>query len=172
MKRTIALALLGGFVLGCLVGFLLFAPSPQPKPKVDPFAPQAMTGPGGMAPNLGGTESHGHALAEADPSLPLPTVRAQALADTMGGFNLHVETSNYLFTPELAGKPPKQGGGHAHIFVNGTKVGRLYGNWAYLGASLFHPGKNEIEVTLNANDHSEWVRGGQHIGALVSVTLP
>lgn len=168
MRKILALFLLGGFALGGLAGYLLFAPSPQPRPRIDPFA-EAPAVPG---PALGGTDAHSHSLAEVDPSLALPQVKAEVLPDSKGGFNLHVTASNFRFTPELAGQAPRQGEGHAHVFVNGTKVARLYGDWAYLGADNFHSGDNLVEVTLNANDHAEWVKGGEHIGASVKVRLP
>lgn len=169
MRRTLALVLLGGFALGLLAGFLLFAPSPQARPRVELFPPPPAPAP---APALGGIDSHSHSLAEVDPSLALPEVKAELLPDSKGGFNLHVTTANFRFTPELAGQAPRQGEGHAHIFVNGAKVARLYGNWAYLGAELFHSGENLVEVSLNANDHAEWVKSGVHIGASAKVRLP
>jgi hypothetical protein len=110
-----------------------------------------------------------HTMVEVDVALPVPTVQVEAFEDAKGGYNIHVRTTNYTFTPEAVNESPVPNTGHAHVYVNGVKVARLYGEWFNLPGDLFHEGENLIEVTLNANDHSEWALGGEHIAALVTV---
>jgi hypothetical protein len=99
----------------------------------------------------------------ADKNMPEPTLSVTATPDTMGGFNIHAVTTNFKWTPELAGKVAEPNAGHAHIYVNGTKVGRMYSEWQYLGASYFKKGTNTIEVSLNANDHKDFYsKDGMH----------
>ncbi len=111
-----------------------------------------------------------HASLEVDTNKPIPTVSIMAQKDTKGGFNIRVQTENYTITPDRAGAEPVQGEGHMHVFVNDVKAMRLYGEWAHLPKELFKNGENTISVTLNANDHSDWVIGGEHIEASTVVT--
>jgi hypothetical protein len=80
-----------------------------------------------------------------------------ATDDSMGGYNLKINTTAFRFTPEAAGKAVVPNSGHAHLLVNDKKIGRIYGNYFYLPANLFVNGTNTIEVSLNANDHSTWM---------------
>lgn len=117
-------------------------------------------------------ENHGmdHKSLEADTSKPLPTITLIAHRDSMSGFNIHVKTQNFTIAPDKAGTEPVQGEGHMHVFVNDVKVMRLYGEWAHLPKELFKDGENTISVTLNANNHSDWVVGDTHIEASTVVT--
>lgn len=87
---------------------------------------------------------------------PEPTVSIAATKDTMGGFNIHVKTTDFLWTPEKAGGKVEEAAGHAHVYVNDIKVGRLYGPWMYIPEKYFTTGSNKIKVTLNANNHMDW----------------
>lgn len=111
-----------------------------------------------------------HKGIQADPEKPIPLVSITAQKDKMSGFNIHVRTDNYRVTPESAGADATQGEGHMHVFVNGVKAMRLYGEWAHLPGELFKNGENTISVTLNANDHSDWLIGDKHIEASTVVT--
>jgi len=110
-----------------------------------------------------------HSQLEIDSTKPIPTVSVEAIKDMKGGYNIHIITSNYKWTPEKVNKDPIQGEGHAHIYVNNVKVARIYGEWFYLEQDNLKDGENTVEVTLNANDHSEWVQDGQHLSGEVVV---
>ena len=71
--------------------------------------------------------------------------------DSVSGYNLELVTTGFDFAPSRSGADHQLGEGHAHLYVDGHKVGRLYGRWHHLGALT--PGAHEIRVTLNANDH-------------------
>lgn len=120
-------------------------------------------------PGLDGT-MHSHAMLEVDMTKPVPSVSVDALEDAKDGYNIRLTTANYTWTPEKVNGTPVQGEGHAHIYVNGVKVARLYGEWFHLPTDKLLDGENVIEVTLNANDHSEWVQDGEHIAATVTLT--
>lgn len=146
-----------GVIIGLAAGYSLFsAPRTEPEP---------MTGRGQDA----GTAPMAHAGIEVDASRPAPTVAIQAVKDTKDGYNLRIVTDGYVWTPQDAGGEPTQGEGHAHLYVNGVKVARLYGEWFHLPGDKLADGENVIEVTLNADDHSEWLRGGEHVAASVTV---
>lgn len=98
-----------------------------------------------------------------------PTIIAEAFKDVKDGYNVHIQTTGYAWTPEKVNGENIQGTGHAHIYVNGVKVARVYGEWFHVPGSFFKAGDNTILVTLNANDHSEWIQAGQHIQAEIIV---
>ena len=111
-----------------------------------------------------------HEMIQVDKNIPEPTISVEAIKDAKDGYNLHIVTTNYKWTPEKVNTSPIQGEGHAHIYVNGVKLARLYGEWFNISASELKEGANEITVTLNANDHSEWTLGEEHLSDTVIVT--
>ncbi len=147
----------GGFIAGIAVGYFLFQPVTDSAMKMDDAVGHHTTG-------------MGHEMLEVDTSKPVPTVTLLATKDSKDGYNLQLVTENFTFTPENVGGAPVANEGHAHLFVNGNKVARLYGDWFSLSSSHLKEGENIIEVSLNANDHSEWTVEGQHIGAEVTVS--
>ena len=104
---------------------------------------------------------HQHKTVEIPAGQPVPTVNLIVHPDPMSGWNLETQVTNFRFAPESASKAAKPGEGHAHIYVNGKKVGRLYSAWYHL--DQLPPGKNEITVSLNANSHEALVYNGQAI---------
>ncbi|MEZ4104422.1 MAG: hypothetical protein R3B60_04000 [Candidatus Paceibacterota bacterium] len=113
---------------------------------------------------------HNHAMTEIDTNKPIPKIEIEAFKDSKGGYNLHIKTTNFTFTPENVGQAVVANEGHAHIYVNGTKIARLYGEWFYVSDEIFEDEINIIEVTLNANDHSELAIDGRHIADTFEVT--
>lgn len=81
-----------------------------------------------------------------------PGLEIAVTQDPMAGWNLHVMPQNFRFAPENASAADNPGEGHAHVYVNGTKLARLYGNWMHI--SDLPKGEVEIKVSLNANSHS------------------
>jgi len=104
-------------------------------------------------------------------SLPVgadaPILKIDVLKDPMSGWNLHVMTTNFRFAPDHASLPHVAGEGHAHVYVNGSKIARLYGQWMHI-ADL-PDGEAAIKVTLNSNDHSQLAVGNVPLEATVSV---
>lgn len=84
------------------------------------------------------------------------------IRENLDSYNLLVEIDNWTFTPESTGQPTVANEGHGHVFVDGQKVGRLYSNWLHLGD--LEPGRHVILVTLNGNDHRQFVVNGEVIG--------
>lgn len=81
-----------------------------------------------------------------------PSVSIKAFKDPMSGWNLEVLPVNFAFSPQNASRADVAGEGHAHVYVNGDKLGRLYGNWYHL--TNLPKGEVEIKVSLNGNSHS------------------
>lgn len=91
-----------------------------------------------------------------------PSVQLHAIKDPVAGWNLHIVTDNFRFAPERAGQPHVLGEGHAHLFVDKVKIARVYGSWFHL--AKLPPGEHRLKVTLNTNDHKNYVVGDQAIG--------
>lgn len=99
-----------------------------------------------------------------------PTVDFELLEDAAGGWNLHIQTTNYTFAPENVNGENMAGEGHAHIYINNVKLARVYGPWFHIGS--LPSGDTEIVVTLNANDHSEMSVGGEIIYKSKTLQVP
>jgi len=81
-----------------------------------------------------------------------PTLAIALHQDPMAGWNLEVITTNFRFAPEHASMDNVDGEGHAHVYINGEKLGRLYSSWMHIGA--LPKGEVTVTVSLNANNHS------------------
>jgi len=111
-----------------------------------------------------------HQIREIPAGEPVPSVKLVVHPDTMRGYNLEVQTTNFKFAPEDVNKAAQSGEGHAHLYVNGKKITRLYSSWYYI--DNLKPGKNEIRVSLNANNHEALAHKGKMIEATQIVEVP
>lgn len=98
-----------------------------------------------------------------------PVVKIDVTPDPMAGYNLHVMIDNFAFSPQNASQPHIPGEGHAHVYANGVKLGRLYGPWMHL--DTLPSGPVDIEVTLNSNDHHPLTVDGAPISAKTTVVV-
>jgi hypothetical protein len=90
---------------------------------------------------------------------PIPELDLVVHEDEIKGWNLELKVTNFQFAPEKINQTSNITEGHAHLYVNGKKVTRIYSNWYYL--SELEPGQNEIRVELNANGHESLMYQGQ-----------
>ena len=112
----------------------------------------------------------GHGGTIALPSGPdAPTLDFRVVRDPASGWNLHIVTTNFRFAPERVSAPHRPGEGHAHVYVDGRKIARIYGPWFHLGA--LPPGKAAIAVTLNANDHGVLAVSGRPLKVEKTITV-
>jgi hypothetical protein len=97
-----------------------------------------------------------------------PSVAVEVTQDAKSGWNVHIITSDFVFTPEAASTPTNViGEGHAHLYVDGVKIARVYGDWFHYPENF--EGEKEFRVTLNANDHSDYAVNGEVIESSVYV---
>ncbi|MEI2583436.1 hypothetical protein [Scytonema sp. PRP1] len=89
--------------------------------------------------------THHHKTMEIAPGQPVPLVNLVVHPDAKKGWNLEVKVTNFSFALLSVNTAAKPGEGHAHLYVNGQKIARLYGNWYYL--EYLPPGKNRITVS-------------------------
>lgn len=97
-----------------------------------------------------------------------PKVELVVSEDAKSGYNIKIIATDFTFTPENANEENVMGEGHAHLYIDGEKIGRVYGNYYHYGGSF--EGTKIFKVTLNANDHSEYSVNGESISAEVPVT--
>lgn len=84
---------------------------------------------------------------------PAPAISALTVeADPKSGWNVHATVDNFELSAANASTDPVDGQGHMHLYVNGKKITRLYGEWHLLPELA--AGENEVTVELNANDHT------------------
>ena len=120
-------------------------------------------------PFLPAVDHSQHPLIEVDEAEPTPSMRIHMDADSMDGFNIFLETQNFRFTPQSVDTLPVSNEGHAHLYVNGEKVARMYSPWHHLSNKLLRDGINRLEVEFSTNDHSVWALAGVPIGADVLI---
>ncbi len=96
-----------------------------------------------------------------------PSLDIELIPDSAAGWNLHLEVSNFRFAADHAGQSAVDGEGHAHLYVNGTKIARIYSDWYHVGS--LPKGTAKIEVGLYSNDHKALSVDGQPIKATVTI---
>lgn len=96
-----------------------------------------------------------------------PSVNLQLIPLAGGGYNVRVQALNFIFTPQNVDGAPVPNEGHAHLYIDGVKIARVYGEWFHL-ASL-PQGARTLTVTLYANDHSAFAVDGAQISSSVSL---
>ncbi|TMV09634.1 hypothetical protein FGK63_00770 [Ruegeria sediminis] len=159
MSRSLALFAIG-LVFGGGIGFVTAAGNGVTFDGHDHSDPSHHAGAGG----------HDHSTVINLPAGPnAPGVKIQLTQDPMAGWNLHVMPRNFRFAPENASTDDRPGEGHAHVYVNGTKLARLYGNWMHI-ADL-PKGEVEVAVSLNANGHSPFAVDNVPVSASLTVQV-
>ncbi len=103
-----------------------------------------------------------------------PKVTLEIQKDPTGGFNVHVVTSNFLWRPEMASMKHVEGEGHAHVYLDGRKIMRIYSEWFHLNTYQFAttPGEQLLTIEFVGNDHAPYTRQGLPIGAELLVNVP
>jgi hypothetical protein len=166
MSRSLALFAIG-LIFGGGIGFVTAAGNGITFDGHDHSDAAQHGSPGQIAEMAG----HDHATATNLAAGPdAPDLEISVTKDPMAGWNLQVTPQNFRFAPENASAADVAGEGHAHVYINGTKLGRLYGNWTHL--SDLPTGKVEVKVSLNANSHSPLMIGGTPIAASVTLDNP
>ena len=98
------------------------------------------------------------------------SVQVTAEVDPIDGINVHIVPSGFVFAPENVNQADVDGQGHTHIYVDGEKVSRVYGERFHLTG--VEAGDHEIRVTLNANSHGAYAVGGQVVQAVAHLSVP
>lgn len=116
---------------------------------------------------LASTEIHEHKARDIGQGTLIPKIQLQVFRDQIDGVNIHVEVDNYLLNaPSTAKKESNAGAilqGHAHVYVNGVKRQRLYGEDVHIPQSWLKTGVNQVAVSLNSHQHENWMSGDHSI---------
>ncbi len=127
---------------------------------------------GDGAENAGDSSAMDHGASDHGPmesTVPVEVDIATEL-DGAGGLHISIETEGWRWAPEEVNGDNSPGAGHAHVYVDGEKVGRIYGSYHYLPS--LEPGSHEVRVSLNANGHNELTWEGRPLEASTTVTAP
>ena len=106
-----------------------------------------------------GTTAMQHGGMEVGDTPTPPTVKLTVHKDAKAGWNLQVQVDNFHFALEHASTTHVPGEGHAHLYIDGKKITRLYGEWYHIPA--LSSGTHKITVTLNANSHEDLMVKGK-----------
>ena len=84
-----------------------------------------------------------------------PSVKIRLVKDahTRGALNLFLDLKNFRFAPEEVNKTSRINEGHAHLYLNGKKLTRLYSASYFM--DKLPKGDLDIRVTLNTNMHED-----------------
>ena len=97
-----------------------------------------------------------------------PKVELVVSEDAKSGYNIKIITTDYKFTPENVNQENIPNEGHAHLYIDGVKIARLYSPYFHYDGNF--EGTKTFRVTLNANDHSEYALNGETIASEIQVT--
>lgn len=157
MSRSLALFAIG-LIFGGGAGFVLAADNGVT------FDGHDYSDPAHHGGHQAETAAHDHSTTVNLPAGPnAPSVNIAVVKDPMAGWNLHVLPQNCEFAPESASAADQPGKGHAHVYANGLKLARLYGNWMHL--AQLPKGEVEIEVALNSHSHNQPTVNGVPVSA-------
>lgn len=81
--------------------------------------------------------------------------------DDMSGVNIEIFTTDFEFSPKNVNQKHIDGEGHAHLYIDGEKWGRIYGKHIHVGN--ISNGNHIFLITLNTNLHDEYSINGKGI---------
>ncbi len=101
--------------------------------------------------------------------VPVPRLGMQLSRDAEDGFNLHVELRNFqMESPAfMQSAVEDRVRGHAHLYLNGVKLTRLYAQDLHLPGRLFRPGINSLQISINDHDHAVLALDNEPIQATI-----
>lgn len=100
----------------------------------------------------------------------VPALALLVEADARSGWNLHVELTDFELAPEHASTEHVPGEGHMHLYVDGEKLTRVYGEWFHLDGLV--PGEHELRMELSANSHQPFSYQGELIDEALVIEQP
>ncbi|MEL7163831.1 MAG: hypothetical protein AAGL96_00045 [Pseudomonadota bacterium] len=132
------------------------------------IAPLFRDVPAGAMPEMqmNAGSQHMHTRIEV-PAEGAPTIAMAIDKDPTGGWNIILTPGNFTFTPAAVNGPNTPNTGHAHLYVNGQKMARIYGTYYHMPD--LPPGQHEVVVALSTNDHSFYVVDGVRIEARADI---
>ncbi|MCY3616494.1 MAG: hypothetical protein OXG66_02370 [Acidimicrobiaceae bacterium] len=116
----------------------------------------------------GSHRGHDHGTAhELAAGVPVPSISIEVTEDPVEGWNLRIHTTDFLIVPENASTTHVDGEGHMHLYVDGEKLSRIYGEWHHITG--LQPGSHDVRVELSSNNHSALSIDGEIIDATAKI---
>ena len=113
---------------------------------------------------------YSHMPNEIPSGTPAPSINGKVTRDPSGSWLLAIQTENFQFVPEKAGlKEASYHEGHAHLYIDGKKINRIYGKYYHL--DKLKKGNHVIKVTLNSHNHGTLVQNGKEIAFKKKITV-
>lgn len=109
-----------------------------------------------------------HEILDVSEEKPVPRVEV-SVDPVDDGWDVKLVTENFRFAEDLVGGPHEPGVGHAHLYVQGAKIGRVFGGAARIGP--LPKGTHTVRVTLNTNDHRAYYYAGKAIEATARIAV-
>ncbi len=111
---------------------------------------------------------HDHGTAhELAAGVPVPTISIDVTEDPVEGWNLRIRTTDFEIVPENVSTDHVDGEGHMHLYVDGEKLSRIYGEWHHITG--LQPGSHDVRVELSSNNHSALSIDGEIIDATAKI---
>lgn len=115
-----------------------------------------------------GEHSHGDAEL-VDWEGPAPELAIEVVEDAKSGYNVFVTVDGMELSADNVNGDHVAGEGHLHIYVNGQKLGRLYGTASHI--PVLPDGEVEVSVAAFTNEHQAYVTTDGPIEAVTTVTV-
>lgn len=115
------------------------------------------------------TDTHSHSSFEVAASQAPSISNLRVVKDKKSGWNLSFDVAAFVFDPANASNVHVGGHGHAHLYIDGKKVTRLYASDHYINE--LEAGTHTFKVTLNTNDHQEYVVDGVVVGTEATIVV-
>lgn len=110
-----------------------------------------------------------HETHDASELTQTPNVTIEILKDAHSGWNVKLTTENFTFTPENASGSHDDNEGHAHLYIDGEKVARMYGQWYHI--EKLSPGEHTVRATLNTNHHKYYAVDDELVDHTITITV-
>jgi hypothetical protein len=95
-----------------------------------------------------------------------PSVSFNIYRDLMEGYNLFVETKAFNITVPMRGTADSIENilqGHAHLYINGDKKMRVYGDKIHIPLKWLKDGINSITLSINNHQHETFTLDNKEI---------
>ncbi len=125
---------------------------------------------------------HSHAPIGVPDGVAEPGLSLTLYKDTQDGYNLQLISRAFKLGPpprrvlsmeeSMQATTDSDTGfleGHAHLYINGEKIQRIYGSDVHIPEHLIPVGTNQITVTLNNHGHMYWIINGKQVLATLFV---
>ena len=114
----------------------------------------------------GESDAHDHSAIESE--VPV-SMSMDVDVEANGGVNVHIMTEGWKWAPENVNGEHIPGEGHAHVYVDGVKINRVYTSYYYIDD--VEPGEHTLRVALNTNTHNEFTVDGVLVEAVQTITV-